>query len=277
MAAIRTPTLGERFALAPGVLTLALSILAAGCASSTEQQINYGLNHYEMGLWGPATIRPLVSAANSLEKTSPPDRRLPRILLALGTMAGSHERDDLAEDFFRRALKAAEALRPADEAQTRNTLVDLGLFYTGKGREKEAEPLLARAAGISGSLPQRHLYAIDLDNLAIALDQQKRHSEANALSMKALAVLDSVPPGGMEDRTRGVILHNVARSYVDQGRYGEAEKLYRDSLAILEAGSPRDVESWRLRTVLKNYAGLLRRTGREAEAQALERRAAAIK
>jgi hypothetical protein len=59
--------------------------------------------------------------------------------------------------------------------------------------------------------------------------------------MKALAVLDSVPPGGMEDRTRG------------------------------------DVESWRLRTVLSNYADLLRRTGREAEAQALERRAAAIK
>jgi tetratricopeptide (TPR) repeat protein len=256
---------------------LALSILAAGCASSTEQQINYGLNHYEMGLWGPATIRPLVSAANSLEKTSPPDPRLPRVLLALGTMAESHKRDDLAEDFFRRALKAAEALRPADEAQTRNALVDLCLCYTRQGREKEAVPLLERAAAISAGLPQRYLYAIDLDNLAIALDQQKRHSEANALSMKALAVLDSVPPGGMEDRTRGVILHNVARSYVDQGRYGEAEKLYRDSLTILEAGSSRDVESWRLRIVLKNYAGLLRQTGREAEAQALERRAAAIK
>jgi tetratricopeptide (TPR) repeat protein len=174
-------------------------------------------------------------------------------------------------------LKAAEALRPADEAQTRNALVDLGLFYARKGREKEAIPLLERAAGISAGLPQRYLDAIDLDNLAIALDQLKRHSEANALSMKALAVLDSVPPGGLEDRTRGVILHNVARSYVDQGRYGEAEKLYRDSLTILEAGSSRDVESWRLRIVLKNYAGLLRQTGREAEAQALERRAAAIK
>jgi tetratricopeptide (TPR) repeat protein len=156
-------------------------------------------------------------------------------------MAESHKRDDLAADFFRRALKAAEALRPVDEAQTRNALVDLGLFYTRKGRETEAVPLLERAAGISAGLAQRYLYAIDLDNLAIALDQQKRHSEANALSMKALAVLDSVPPGGMEDRTRGV------------------------------------VESWRLRTVLSNYADLLRRTGREAEAQALERRAAAIK
>jgi hypothetical protein len=94
---------------------------------------------------------------------------------------------------------------------------------------------------------------------------------------RAVILADSVPPGGMEDRTRGVILHNVARSYVDQGRYGEAERLYRDSLTILEAGSSRDVESWRLRTVLSNYADLLRRTGREAEAQALERRAAAIK
>jgi hypothetical protein len=188
-----------------------------------QQQINYGLNHYEMGLWGPATIRPLVSAANSLETANPPDPCLSRILLALGTTAESHKRDDLAADFFRRALKTAEALRPVDEAQPRNALVDLGLFYTRK------------RSGDGGSAAPwtRHL--------AIALDQRKRHSEANALSMKALAVLDSVPPGGMEDRTRG------------------------------------DVESWRLRTVLSNYADLLRRTGREAEAQALERRATAIK
>src|SRR5262245_10277070 len=108
----RTSPRWSRCALACRVLMLALSTLVVGCAS-TEQQINYGLNHYELGLWGPATIRPLVSAANSLEKTSPPDPRLPRILLALGTMAESHKRDDLAEDFFRRALKAAEALRPA--------------------------------------------------------------------------------------------------------------------------------------------------------------------
>jgi hypothetical protein len=109
------------------------STLVAGClASSTEQQINYGLNHYEMGLWGPATIRPLVSAANSLETANPPDPRLSRILLALGTTAESHIRDDLAADFFRRALKTAEALRPVDEAQPRNALVDLGLFYTRK-------------------------------------------------------------------------------------------------------------------------------------------------
>jgi len=127
----RTSIHRVRRALACGALVLALSTLVAGClASSTEQQINYGLNHYEMGLWGSATVRPLVSTANSLEKANPLDPRLPRILLALGTMAESHKRDDLAEDSFRRALKAAEALRPVDEAQTRNALVDLGLFYT---------------------------------------------------------------------------------------------------------------------------------------------------
>ena len=192
-------------------------------------------------------------------------------------MAASQQRDDLAENFFRRALKAAEALRPADVTQTRNALVDLGLFYTRKGRATDAVPFLERAVDISAGLPERVLHAIDLDNLALALDQLKRHSEANALSRKALAVLDSLPRGGLENRTRGVILHNLAGSYVDQGRYGEAEPLYRESLAILEAGSSRDVERWRIRTVLAGYATLLRRTGRTAEAEALERRAESMK
>ena len=214
-------------------------------ASRGARQIAYGLNHYDMGLWGPATIRPLLSAANSLEKTDPPDPRLPRILLALGTMAASRQRDDLAENFFRRALRAAEALRPPDATQTRNALVDLGLFYHRKGRGADALPFLERAVDISAGLPERALHAIDL--------------------------------GGIENRTRGVILHNLAGSYVDQGRYGEAEPLYRESLTILEAGSPRDVERWRIRTVLASYATLLRRTGRTAEAQALERRAETMK
>ena len=164
------------------------------------------LVHYDMGLWGPAT--------------DPPDPRLPRILLALGTMAASQQRDDLAQNFFRRALRAAEALRPPDPTQTRNALVDLGLFYQRRGRSTNALPFLEGAVDISAGLPEPALHAIDLDNLALALDQLKRHSEANALSRKALA-----------------------GSHVDQGRYGEAEPLYRERCCV-EPAEPRRPRPW---------------------------------
>src|SRR6185369_7189916 len=87
---------------------LALSFLAiCGCHYfSTEDQINYGLNHYKMGAYGEA-IPALISAARSLEKENPPDPRLVDVLLALGSMAESERRDDLAADFYPRALKAA--------------------------------------------------------------------------------------------------------------------------------------------------------------------------
>ena len=255
-----------------GGLSVIVTLPLAGCvAFSTDRQVNYGLGHYEMGLYTQA-IPPLLRAARSLEGQTPPDRRLPHVLIALGTMAANDKRDDLAADFFQRALRAAEALSPADETQLRNALVHLGLFYVERHRAADAISLFERARGISQRLPQRFLYAIDLDNLGLAFQGVGRHADANALSFQALAVLDATASGPMESKTRGVILHNLAVSYVDQGRDAEAEPLYRQSLDLLTAGYPRDVERWRLRTVLRNYADLLRRTARAEEARALERR-----
>ena len=126
----------------------------AGCAyTSTEQQINYGLNHYRMGLYDQA-ITPLVSAAESMEKQSPPDARLVDVLLALGDMAQAKDRKDLAAGFYPRALKAAEAVTPADNTRLRNALVGTGLFYTYNGRPRDALPLLEQAGVLSWGFRQ---------------------------------------------------------------------------------------------------------------------------
>ena len=90
-----------------GVLLLAAALLG-GCAS-TDQQVNYGLNHFRMGLYNQA-IPPLRSAADTLERKSPPDPRLPEIFIALGEMAADTTRPDLAEGFYKKALKAADEL-----------------------------------------------------------------------------------------------------------------------------------------------------------------------
>lgn len=254
--------------------------LLSGCvATSTDYQVNYGLNHYRMGLYSQA-IPPLMSAAASLEETNPPDPRLPEVLLALGEMAVASKRIDLAEGFFRKAVKAADELATPDEKTQRNALVQGGNFYLAQKRPAEALPLLERAARISGQGARfpRTLHAIDLDNLGVAHSDQGRRAEGRALGLRALKVLDGAQAEPDAAKTRGVVLYNLAYGYMEEQRYAEAEANYRRSLEILAPSSgPQVGENWRVRTVLGSYAAMLRKLGREQEAAALERRRAQLK
>ncbi len=247
----------------------ALITLCSGCHYfSTESQINYGLNHYKMGLYNQA-IPPLISAAESLEKENPPDPRLVDVLVALGTMAQAEKRDDLAANFYPRALKAAEALRPTDNTRLRNALVHAGIFYSGHEQTPEALPLLQRAAAISERLEDREYHAIDLDNLALAHQNLKQYLEASELQLRALKVTNELKSGQYLSGTKGTILHNLGSSYVELGRYKDAEKYFKESIAVLTSVG-REVEPWRVNTAKKSYADLLRRTGRTEEAKKLE-------
>jgi hypothetical protein len=59
-------------ALVTTTLVVCITASLSGCQYfSTEYQINYGLNHYEMGLYDLA-IPPLMTAAKSLEGKSRP-------------------------------------------------------------------------------------------------------------------------------------------------------------------------------------------------------------
>ena len=255
------------------VVFVIFTMILSGCQYfSTDSQINYGMNHYKMGLYDRA-IPYLLSAVKELENKEPTDPRLPQILIALGNMAISTKEENRVEDFFQRALKAAEKLTPTDTVQIRNALVHLGLYYHAHDREQEAVPLLKRASLISEDSANQVLYAIDLDNLGQAIDKLGRHEEANQLSLKALNVLDSLTQGEEEVKARGVILYNLAWSYMTQQKFSDAEQLYKQALNLLEDKASAQVESWRIKTVLKGYAKLLRQTNRIEEAKTLESRA----
>lgn len=247
----------------------ALCLTIWGCHYfSTESQITYGLNHYEMGLYKQA-IPPLISAAESLEKKSPPDPRLVDVLIALGNMAQSDKRDELAADFYPRALKAAEAVQPTDNTRLRNALVHTGMFYSYHKRAQEALPLLQRAAAISEKFDNREYHAIDLDNLALAHYNLKQYQQASELQLRALKVANELTSGRFLARTKGTILHNLGTSFIELGRNKEAEESFKQSIAVLtSAGS--EVEPWRIETAKKSYAELLRKTGRAKEAPELE-------
>jgi tetratricopeptide (TPR) repeat protein len=216
-------------------------------------------------------IPPLMSAAKSLEGKDPPDPRLVDVLIALGTMAMSEKRNDLATDFFPKALKAAEKLSPPDSRRLRNALVNLGMFYSDNDRAADAIPILERAAVISEKFPasEREFYAIDLDNVASAHQNLKQWAEALELEQKSLEAANPLTTGKYLASTKGTILHNLGRSYMELGRNAEAESNLKQAIAALSAGP--DVEPWRIKTAKASYADLLRRTGREKEAGAIER------
>jgi tetratricopeptide (TPR) repeat protein len=253
-------------ALGSTILIVCITASLSGCLYfSTEYQITYGLNHYEMGLYDLA-IPPLVTAAKSLEGKTPPDSRLVEVFIALGTMAMRTEHKDLAVDFFPKALKVAEALNPADSRRLRNALVNLGMFYAENERPREAIPLLKRAATISIGLDGQVYYAIDLDNIGFAHQRLGEYAEASEYSLKALDVIEHVTTGNYIARTKGVILHNLASAFVELNRYVEAEANFKKSLAVLQS-APAEVEPWRLEMTKKSYADFLHRIGRLKEAE----------
>ena len=257
-----------------GWLIFALPLLSFGCLVNTEHQINYGLNHYNMGLYNQA-IPALVSAESALAKTNPPDPRLPQVQIALGDMASAESRNDLAEGFYKKALISSEQLAVPSTTSVRNSLVHGGNFYLHVKRPAEALPLLLRAAGISEKAPgfPRTLYAIDLDNLAQAHMGLGREKEGRALCLQALRVLENAKPEPEAPKAQGIIYFNLAVSHEKQHENAEAESYFNNSLEVLsprvgpKAGSPSEI-----RTLIKEYAGFLRGLGRTDEAIQIEAR-----
>lgn len=252
-------------------LCLLLMLILVGCAT-TNQNINSGLWHYNAGLWNQALPR-LLSSVPELEKSNPKDPRLSNALIALGNMAMGYKEFGKAEDYFKRALKAAESQEPQNDNLMREALVHAGNFYLNQKRYSESEPFLKRAVIISEqnkSIP-RIIFAIDSDNLGLAYTGQGKHADGNALSQNALKVLNDLVPSNDVKETRGIILYNLGYSYAEQKRFAEAETLYQQALGELSpAGKPAIGEQLRINTILTNYAVLLKQQGRTEEAKALE-------
>jgi tetratricopeptide (TPR) repeat protein len=262
-------------ALSPGQkipVVLALIVMSA-CMVRTDAKIHYGMNHYEMGLYGHA-IAPLRTVAARLDGVDPTDPRLPRVLEALGEMAWSSGRTDLAEEYFARNIDKVEHLDPPNERWAHRALTSLGLFLRSQKRSEEAIPLLARARDIARAwTDDRRGYAIALDNLSLACADVERWDEAIRHGDEALSTLDELEPSAENDRTRAVILFNRAWSFDRRGERSQAEPHYVEAIQIFERHPIPDGERWRLGVMLESYAELLAADGRVDEAAAAARRA----
>ncbi|MFQ5792920.1 MAG: tetratricopeptide repeat protein [Acidobacteriota bacterium] len=121
--------------------------------------------------------------------------------------------------------------------------------------------------------PQDERLAVTLNDLAALYGAQGRHSRAEPLQKRALAVREKV--FGPEHPQVAQSLHNLASLYQLQGRYAEAEPLHKRSLAIWEKtlgpAHPDVAQS------LNNLASLYEAQGRYPEAEPLYKRALAIR
>lgn len=179
-----------------------------------------------------------------------------------------------AEAGFKAALAIAERSGPTD-SKVMESLSDLGIFYSERGRNGEALPLLERAAGLRERAvgPDHPDLAFSLFWLGRTYAALGRFGEAEARLRGALAIGEKAL--GPDSLDVAWDLDALAVLYRDQARYDEAEVAFERVMAIAEAKLTETDDD--LARFLEDYAALKRATGRAAEAAEMETHAAAIR
>ncbi|MDO7085589.1 tetratricopeptide repeat protein [Pseudocolwellia sp. AS88] len=236
------------------VRIFAVLLLLSGCAS-TEGNVNYGLNHYDMGLYNHA-IPPLLKSVPELEKSAPIDQRVTRGYLALGIMAENDKRYEKAEIFLKKALETSQIVTLNRSTHIRNAHNTLGNFYLKREQYDTALIHLNQALDISKEENlEPTLIAIDLDNIALVHSELGEHKKSLELSKQALLLNEKSPSHKYYLRTKGIVYFNQAKRYELINENKLAEKNYDlsiEAFAILIQTEP--YEQWRLDLVKKEKA-----------------------
>jgi tetratricopeptide (TPR) repeat protein len=161
----------------------------------------------------------------------------------------------------------------AASAQCANLLVTAANYLHGRAAYAAARPAYERALAIQERVlgPEHPYTASSLNNLASLLQDTNRHSEAEPLYRRSLAIGEKHCPDHPEVARW---LNNLASLLQDTNRLSEAEQLFRRAQAIEEKS--RGPDHPKVAICLNNLATLLQSTKRLSEAEPLFRRALAI-
>ena len=142
-----------------------------------------------------------------------------------------------------------------------------------EGRYAEAETmfraLLEKAEGDFG--PEDPKVASAIRNLAMLYQVQGKHSHAEPLLHKALAIMENVDPENLETSS---VLEQLAEVWQTQGRYAATEIILQRSLAIRERALGPDHPH--VASVLNRLAILYQKVGKKDEVKRLEERRSAM-
>jgi tetratricopeptide (TPR) repeat protein len=165
----------------------------------------------------------------------------------------------------------ARAVFAQDESL--DDLLTAGFEAVGRGRFAEAEGLLRKAvARAEGEDPEDVRLASILGQLAWAINQQGRSTEAEAVARRALAIQEKRL--GPEHLDTSVGLQIVSAVEQAQGEHSEAERLLGRALAIQEKALGPDHP--RVVSTLANLAFSASALGKLHRAEVLLKRAQAI-
>jgi hypothetical protein len=140
-------------------------------------------------------------------------------------------------------------------------------------RFEEAEKILTRTMHVFEELDQKSLLATSLYYLAIVHADQGKHSQAEALLRRSLAISDTAM--GTVSPHSGICATGLARSLLALGRVEEAESLHRRGLAITE--KTFGTNSPELPDALEVQASILRKLKRKSEAAEFDKRARSLR
>jgi tetratricopeptide (TPR) repeat protein len=203
------------------------------------------------------------------------DRKDMRRVLAwdgLATMSDALGRLTDAEDYYRRALEAAEQAGGKSSAVYGFVLARLGTLYASMGQTGKGEKVLRTALAIERTSGADELkIAMAQDCLAEVLSFAGKYDEARSLLTSSLAIFEKLPNNWNED---SIALNELAVLSYHRGSYADAEQMLRRSLTLAE--SHAGPEHPMLARPLNDLATVLAAEGRIEEAGAVFRRAMGI-
>jgi tetratricopeptide (TPR) repeat protein len=163
----------------------------------------------------------------------------PEVVMILSTLVRVYRLqgkyvDVEAEGLFKRALAIMEKAHGPDHPDVAFLLNYLAVFYHGRERYADAEPLYKRALAIQEKAlgPDHPVVANSLNNLAALYRGHGRYPDAEELFQRALAIREKAL--GESAPQVAETLAGFALVYQSQGKYGEAEGLFQRALTIRE-------------------------------------------
>jgi tetratricopeptide (TPR) repeat protein len=160
----------------------------------------------------------------------------------------------------RAAIATIESAYGPEHPLLARPLNSLGSWLLGTGKADQAVPLFERAIAVTGKgdrapAPDRAMFQ---QNLAVALDEQGRHAEAEPILRAASHALEASLGKDHPDVARA--RHNLASNLVAQGRLADGRKLAETILAMKGENGPIRIEAMHLLGDIAERAG----RGREA-------------
>jgi len=120
---------------------------------------------------------------------------------------------------------------------------------------------------------EKQRLAESLYNLALLYAEQGRYAEAEAQSLRALSIRESL--SGRSHPEVAMSLHSLARIYTLQGRFTDADQYYNEAIQIFETTLGPDHPH--VARCLEDFADMLRSTDRAEQAEEAARRAREIR